>query len=675
MFDATRFRIAGFALVSLAFACAAAPANAALPSVWDPGTQPVQPAPSTAGAHFGESIVNAGDLDGDGEDDIIIGAPDFADAALGSGITGRVYAMRASGILIWEATAPAPQASHAGRSTEFGTRVARLGDIGKGVCSTSCTLDPTGDGKSEILVGAPGTDLGNTRVDAGVVYVLDGATGFVLKEVRVAQPAGANLGDAIASFSGQPPCSAAGGIGPCANSPSSKVTIGDVDGGGLPDFAVGAPGFTEFDEDNVCPPAAACPDIGRAFAVFGEQITGSSLSPLEEPGTELKFPGSLGGGDSPRFGTAIAPLGDVGTCGTGSVPPNCQLEPPDGWPDLMISAPGDDAQSVDDAGVAYVVDARGNGAMARLTDPLPVPSGAFGSFDQSSPAVGNLGSDAAPDVAVGTKKDAGAVTTFSGNIATSSPIVSFTDPAPAAGGAFGAAIAGIGDIAGDTPAEVAIGAAGGGRAGSVHIASACARTILRTIGPPAGDSATGFGASIAAIGDQNNDSFVELAVGAPGSNGGAGYVYVFTSTGPADTSFAGCGGSTGGGGPTGSGTTTPPKVRARVLRRLTMRPSKRRLKRGTLVRFAGSLKASAGQPACQRRQKIAIQRRKLSGGRFQTFDVAVTARNGSFRASFRPSRSFVYRARVAQTAGCMGATSNRAKVVVRRASKAARTRR
>ena len=53
----------------------------------------------------------------------------------------------------------------------------------------------------------------------------------------------------------------------------------------------------------------------------------------------------------------------------------------------------------------------------------------------------------------------------------------------------------------------------------------------------------------------------------------------------------------------------------------------------------------------------------MSGGRFQTFEVAITAKNGSFKTQTRPGRTYLYRARVSQTARCMGATSKAAKVV------------
>lgn len=117
-------------------------------------------------------------------------------------------------------------------------------------------------------------------------------------------------------------------------------------------------------------------------------------------------------------------------------------------------------------------------------------------------------------------------------------------------------------------------------------------------------------------------------------------------------------------------TDTDPTVQARVLRGLSLVPSKRRVSRNSLVRLSGILRATGGPANCRSRQKIAIQRRQASGGRFQTFEVAVTGRSGSFRSSTRPVRTYVYRARVSQTARCMGATSKAARVAVKKRSKA-----
>ena len=89
----------------------------------------------------------------------------------------------------------------------------------------------------------------------------------------------------------------------------------------------------------------------------------------------------------------------------------------------------------------------------------------------------------------------------------------------------------------------------------------------------------------------------------------------------------------GGGGPS-------PTVQARVLRRLTLAPSRRLLAHGSALRLKGSLKSNAGRRSCQSRQKIAIQRRKLT--RRALPDLRGRGHrppSGSFKAATRPVRT------------------------------------
>jgi hypothetical protein len=685
MLSATRFRIGGIAFLILASACIAAPAHAALPSSW--GSGPVSPVPATTGAHFGQSVVNV-DLDLDGKDEVVVGAPDFTDSTLGSGITGRVYVFHASGDpdpdRLWPApiSPPSPQPGNIPNSqpTRFGAELAVLGDVGRCLSTgDNCSVGAT-DGIPELLVSAPGTDTGATSgEDQGAVYVLDGDTGRILKQVQLSErPASgsAGFGKSVTGLAGQPPCFGAGGVGDCAYAADHDVAIGDVNGGGEADFVVGAPNFAESDltREDIC--TGVCPDVGRAYVFFGEALNGSSTTPMTEDGnsTTIFYPGALATGDKPLFGTAVAPLGDVGRC-TDAAPapgdPVCAKPPvsltsqPDGRPDFAATAPGLDLAGAADAGVAYLMDAAGNAAMVQIDGPDPAAGRSFGTVLHGSLAVGNLGSGAAPDLVVGSP-GAGRALAFDGAPTGPALIANVTGD-----GGFGEAVAALGDIAADTPGEFAIGAPG---AGAVHIASACGGGVLRTLNDPDGGPGAGFGTAIAPLGDLNGDGFIDLAVGAPGASAGEGRVYTFISTPPA-SAFAGCGGPVGPDEPGTSGTagtggqkkaTPPPKVTARVLRRLALVPSKRRLSRGRSLKLRGSLRASAGQAACQSRQKIAIQRRKLTGGRYQTFDVAITKKTGRFLAGTRPSRSYLYRARVSQTSRCRGATSKVAKVVVRK---------
>ena len=689
-------------MVALLCACATAPAWAAVPSGYSAqALDPLGPAEGTLnGARAGAGVVNAGDVNSDRVDDVLVSAPS---APIASSITGRVYMYSgATGAVLWDAAAPSPQIAN-GDSTGFGTAIARLGDIGR--CQfggSSCTVNSQLDGAAEVLVSAPGTDIDSgAGTDEGVVYVLDGASGRTLKEIRLSAAerplsGDAGFGTSVTALAGQPPCAGFGGIGACLEPSASRVAIGDVDGRGLPDFVVGAPDYTELGDGEYlgCPIGNPCAGVGRVYIVWGEAISGPSLTPLDltrdDNSSVIQFPGQAGGDQPPRFGSALTPVGDVGHCAGGDpVGQTCIGVPapvsnvPDGTPDFISSAPGADVGATADAGSAFVVDAAGVAAMLRVDPPGPQGGAGFGSFAQSFSAPGRLDGNGTPDIVVGAPAHdgQGVAHLLNGDLLGADRLIrTFTDPSPVAGGGFGSSLASLGDISGDGVGEIALGAAGGARVGSVRLVSACARDIVQTIVDPDPQSEAGFGAAVTPLGDVNGDSMVDLVVGVPafdaGSSPDRGRAYLLTTSGPAGPAPAGCaGGTTGGGGGGGGGggdEATPPDddtvVIARVLRRLVLTPNRKRVRKNSSIRLRGTLSASANRSVCQNRQKIALQRRRASGGRFQTFEVALTRATGKFTARAIAERTFVYRARVSQTARCMGAVSKTAKVSILRKS-------
>ncbi|MBN1424745.1 FG-GAP repeat protein [Candidatus Fermentibacteria bacterium] len=217
-----------------------------------------------AGGHFGASVCGAGDLDGDGTPDVVVGAPGEHPPSGELG-PGRVYAFSgAIGLPLW--TGASLDLEDGGG---FGLSISMVGDI-------------DGNGISECLVGAPFEDDDWFIFNCGRAYILSGAAGTA---VRIVQPP---YGERDGQFGFSVSCA------------------GDIDGDGCSDYIVGAllEGLSPEGEDW----------IGRAHVFSG--ASGEAVWSLDSPNPWY-------GGS---FGIAVAGGFDV----TG-----------DGVPEVIVGAPGE----------------------------------------------------------------------------------------------------------------------------------------------------------------------------------------------------------------------------------------------------------------------------------------------------------------------------------------------
>ncbi len=148
--------------------------------------------------NFGRSLCVGADADGDGIQDIIVGAPSADPGGLNG--AGSVYLFSgATGTIIhqWDGQ---------NQSDGFGISVALVGDLNQ-------------SGFSDVAIGANRFDP-NGAIDAGAVFLYDGLTGAQLFQV-----------DGLA---------AADGFG------ATLLQIGDLDGDSIPDFLASAQGTSLF---------------------------------------------------------------------------------------------------------------------------------------------------------------------------------------------------------------------------------------------------------------------------------------------------------------------------------------------------------------------------------------------------------------------------------------------
>ncbi|MEM7706294.1 MAG: Ig-like domain-containing protein [Pseudomonadota bacterium] len=485
----------------------------------------------------GLSVSGAGDVNGDGIDDIIIGAS-FANP------DNKFYAGQ-SYVLFGR---NAPLSGSVELSNLDGTNGFVLNGIdpydysGRSVSGAG---DVNGDGLDDVIVGAYRADLGGKSF-AGESYVVFGSdTGF---------PAGIDL-DSLDGSNGF----VLNGIEAFDTSGRSVSDSGDVNGDGIDDLIIGA--------ENADPGENS--SAGESYVVFGRSIGFSSTIDLENlDGLNGFVLNGIGIGD--RSGRAVSDAGDVNG---------------DGIADLLIGAYAADPGDNSSAGESYVVFGRDTGFSASVD--LADLNGTNGfvmtgidAGDRSGLAVssaGDLNDDGFDDLIIGADLAGpdsrplagegyvvfGRATGFSASIDLGSLNGSngFTLIGADSNDRAGHSVSGAGDVNGDGIADLIIGASRGAPDGNGFAGESYVVFGRRTAFPPSislGDlnGADGFvingvdpgdasGVSVGGAGDVNGDGIDDLIIGASGAdpNGisGAGETYVvFGNAAPAslgDTAF------------------------------------------------------------------------------------------------------------------------------------------
>jgi hypothetical protein len=429
---------------------------------------------------FGISVASAGDVNGDGFDDIIVGAYRYDNGQADEG-RALVYHGSATG----PSLSPDWSAEGDQSSAYFGFSVSGAGDV-------------NGEGTDDVVVGAYRYDNGQS--DEGRAFVYLGSPGGL-----AATPAWtAESGQASAYFG------------------YSVAGAGDVNDDGFDDLLVGARFFDNGNTNEgsvfLFLGSASGPEAGPAWSVEGDQdfaelgysvdgagnVNGDAYDDLilgsrsydngqTNEGRALVFHGSATGpGASPdwigeidqgaaEFGAAVRGAGDVND---------------DGFDDVIVGAHLYTDQIVKEGG-AFVYLGSGAGLATQ-----PVWS-AFGGQDTaelgfSVDGAGDVNGDGFDDVIVGARghdaadgtSNSGRVEVYLGSDTGLDGTAAWSYESNQAGAELGYAVAGAGDVDGDTAGDVLVGAQGADphptlpNAGQAHVFLAFAPNLTFALRSP-----------------------------------------------------------------------------------------------------------------------------------------------------------------------------------------------